>query len=733
MPKPLTQENCKATMAADHPQIPAGTVDTAKLAALLLELNISRRHCRAYPKEHPVVTASLNRVVAVYAELLQSHGELVIGVTREALLVDGVTLEKSNRVFRDFAKSLFERGIGALAFAPGLDAEELRNFNTVLSLRREDIQRHGGIEQVWGRAGLKSLSMRPIRYDMFAATDEDTIRSTPQSSAVESMWERFARELVLGDPGMIEVEGIDPELLAAVLNKRAQGGDEITDYGRVMADFIAHADLLQDMGGDEVQPYQKLANFVGRLNPELRRQFMQSSFNVKNASGELAAQKIIPHLPADAVIETLEEVNSSRTSVPPVILGLMQKLVQHGGGAARNTVDGAGENADEVGRKVRTIFREHAAEEFIPDAYQQKLNRIMSLDQLPAVSGVDFSELLQTLDPQTVEAGISDIMLQLIMLEPVGDGPDPLLGNLGEMCSSFLETGQYEQLLRIIRLADDGRLADGSRGMLHDFFTSREFLYEVLNGLHIWGKARFGEIRKLIGAIGTPFIEVLLDRLAEEGGLSLRRFMIDCLIEIGPAAREAILQRLSDERWYFQRNLLIMLRSMEDSSGLEQVRPLAASDNQRVRHEALKTLLHFNDRAAEGRLLLEMDSANSEVRMSAVRMAEHSRSAEAFRKLLAMVTNGGYSESEVDLKCAAVKVLGEIGRAEALPELARVLGAKSLLGAKQLNRLKAAVVASLEKYPPEIARQVLGRLAGGSDDVARQAADSLRRLGAVQS
>ena len=76
-----------------------------------------------------------------------------------------------------------------------------------------------------------------------------------------------------------------------------------------------------------------------------------------------------------------------------------------------------------------------------------------------------------------------------------------------------------------------------------------------------------------------------------------------------------------------------------------------------------------------------------------------------------------------------MQALGEIGRAEALPELARILASRSLLHARNLSRLKVDIVRSLEKYPLQLARPVLERLAdSGNKDVAGQAAISLNAL-----
>src|SRR5450631_3975931 len=103
------------------------STDTGLLSRLLVELNIARRNFRSYPKDHPTIFVSFNKVIDIYNRLLNQEGSIVIGVARDALMVNDAVLDKNNLVFRDFAKVLFEHGIGALILRSGLSMEELRN------------------------------------------------------------------------------------------------------------------------------------------------------------------------------------------------------------------------------------------------------------------------------------------------------------------------------------------------------------------------------------------------------------------------------------------------------------------------------------------------------------------------------------------------------------------------------------------------------------------------------
>lgn len=707
--------------------IAANSIDTGSLTSLIFELNIARRNYGAYPKGHPVITASLSKVLRVYENLLNKHEELILGVTSDCLMVDGVVLEKSNVVYRDFSRVLFERGIGALLFHSGLTIEELSNFTIILGLKREQIQQHGGIERVWAKARLAAITIRPIRYDLFQTTDEDSVTTDRTILSGEGLWDKFARQLTLSELsyGRSDDTTLDPEILAKVLNKHfALGSINETDIREAIANFLVPAgvDSSETLSG---QPYQKLAEFINHLTPELRRQFLDSSFGAKSQDRQTAAERIITSLSDSAILETLEDISNNRLSVSPVVLGLLQRLGKNIS-SEHNVIEEISDDND-LSRKLKTIFQEHAAEEFIPADYQNNLNHINASDQILRLTVEDSAALLKTVENRSIENSIGQILMNFIR-EGVEtpEERDLLLQNLSDMFGFFLQTGDYGQLHAMIdQLADDTFPVE-IQSRLREEYGQREFLEEILDGLTVWGKPRYADIRSLIHKIGGQFVVAILDRLSEEKNMSLRRFYMDCLVEMGPVTREPIINRLNDRRWYFLRNLLIILTAQNDPAVVSLIQPLLRSNDPRLRHEVLKTLLHFGDPQAEKKILEDLDSQNPEQQSAAIQLAERCTAPAIATRLSSMLTQGGFSQLEYERKSAIVRALGEIGRSEVLPELAKILSSRSLFQARQLTKLKTDIIRSFSKYSPTVSRPVLERIAEGSGEIASLATETLK-------
>jgi len=720
-------------------EIATDGTDIKLLSSLIVEFNIVRRNFRAYPQDHPIIETSLNRLIDIYGRLVSQDKEVVIGVARDALMIGDALLDRNNLVFRDFAKTLFEHGIGALILRSGLSAGELRSFNRILNLKRDEVNRQGGITALWDACGMTSLVIKPIRYDLFSVTEDLSDASGNGWQPSQGLWERFVGRLVRdpsgpGSAGPIVAAGggdeIDPQLLAEILNRQmamANDTNEADFSKRVVSTF---AEVTRDQTGTPTEAgssYEKLAIFISSLNPELRRRLLDSSFDISTLSRSSLGEEIVPRLSTTTVVETLEDIQHNRFTVPPTIMNILQSMSRN---VSQQSNAATGPQNDETGihHKIRSIFREHATEDFTPDSYQEKLGKMLSIEQQSLDNEYPGADLMATLDNHCVENRISDIILRMMILGIDPAETDQLVGNLSEMYVYLLQTGDYEQLIYLVEQGENPEIPALIRERLRRYYSSPAFLEELLAGLTIWGKTRYEDIIRLINLIGEPCINVLLDRLSEEESLSLRRFLMDRILEFGTLARDAMIERLSDSRWYVLRNLIVMLRLLDDSTILDRIHPLLKNPHQRVRQEALRFCLQFHDPAAERQIIQDLDSPDRETQLSAIHLAERSRSADVFKKLLAIINRSGFSIIECELKSAAVHSLAEIGRVDAIPELARVLSSWSLLNARPLSRLKIDIVRSLCNYPPAVAAPILKKLSLGRDAVARQAALSLKTL-----
>ena len=712
------------------------SIDQEKALSLLItDLHLIRRHWIAYPPGHPVVQNGLLKIQQSFQQLLTIQPQVTIGVTRDGLLLGEDYLDKASPNCRAMATALFERGIGALVICQQPSLDELQALLRILALKREEILASGGIEAVWQQTGSSAIKLRGIRYDRFSGTEE--LKLTGDDADSGSLWQRFVQLLMQGQVGLAGQEHTGetrPEVLAATLNalftQRMGVGsglafNQIRDALSTMQAIVNAKGTVAPDTASDVSPYPAtgdqagLAAFVAALDPALRRQILDGFCEI--GSGDATAmESFFRHLGPGLLQETYATAEQF-TAAPELLKGILRKLVPQ-----MTTSYETSSEEEEIRDKVRVLLQEHRQETYIPDDYLDGLQDLLSGTPLRQLTPDILQEEFQTLAVSAIECRASEIILQLVVTDPEGEDLEQLIHNLSDMCGYFLELGDYAQVLRILSQAASPQVPQQLRLALRDAFSRREFLDEILSGLTIWGKPKYEQVGLLIQVIGRPFLDPLLDRLAEEETMSLRRFMMDRVLAFGEAARPALLERLADSRWYVLRNIIVMLRTLAPGQETDRLRPLLKHANAKVRQEVLKSLLLGGDPIAQRQVMRDLDSADRETQLAALSLVDRSSPPEMTAKLVQLLSTGGYSPVEYELKAACVQALAETGRPEALPELTKVLGSRSLLAFKTLNRLKADIVRSLDRYPSQAALPLLERLAKGSDELASLASEQLK-------
>ena len=92
-------------------------------------------------------------------------------------------------------------------------------------------------------------------------------------------------------------------------------------YERVVTTYVRKSSEKKLQSRD----IRKLMKFINRLRPDLKKQFLSSSF--KSFSQDLtSADEILKDIPADEAIELLNTINEQKITIPDAIKNLLEKL-----------------------------------------------------------------------------------------------------------------------------------------------------------------------------------------------------------------------------------------------------------------------------------------------------------------------------------------------------------------------------------------------------------------------
>jgi len=697
----------------------------------LTEFSILRRYVNIYPKQHPSIAPCARKVIGIFNRIATESGDLTIGIARDELLIADSSLGKKNPVFQDVAKSLFAHEIAAVTFLPDIEINELLAFIDLINTSQEKIVGRGGVVRAVYEAGIRRIQITEIDYGAFRLTEEETITAASPVSIEHTtslLWERFVRGVINdvldqeGSPA-VSYSRVDPAMLAEMINQQqgetAKG--RTLSYAQAIVQFFRKA--KRDGSSDGID---RVGQFINQLNPELRKEFLISTLEALKDDRKMAGQLLV-ELSSDAIFDALVEMNTRGETVSPYLRALMERLSSLGVSndvfsAAR---ENGGYNRTELAGKLKTILQDDQVELFLPVDYEAQLRSIITTEQVSAAEMEERELLLASITDHPLELQVNAVILNLLEQPSGEDRPEVLKQHIVDMLAYFLEIGDYATLCGIYdRLA--GNIDNQAlRQELLYFFATPDFINEVLNSIAIWGKAKYGDIQSLISRVGTPFLNPALDRLAEEESMSQRRFYMERLQEFGNAAIESAVVRLRDDRWYVVRNMLVLLRTLEATQTVNQVRRLLSHSNPRVHQEVLRTLIYFQDPEADRQLLQDLKSDKHDAQFAALQLAETSKSPQVLTKLLELLKTSG----DFELRIAVLHPLAVIGNPVVLPELGQLLKTNSILHPIMMRNFKLEIIRSLERYPTLPASQLLAIIPEiGDKELTSLAAEIARKL-----
>src|SRR5207244_4921923 len=160
-------------------------------------------------------------------------------------------------------------------------------------------------------------------------------------------------------------------------------------------------------------------------------------------------------------------------------------------------------------------------------------------------------------------------------------------------------------------------------------------------------------IEALLEAIGTAATRNLLLALAEENNRSRRRRLLNFVASLGSVIVPEVKHFLNDWRWFVVRNMIVLVRAVNDKTLLPDIRRVAVHPDLRVRLEAIKTLIALEPNPPRG--LLE----------------------------------DAIKDPDPKLAEKAIILVGNYGIKEAVDPLLQVVDGNDLFGGRRLLRIRA--------------------------------------------
>ena len=718
------------------------------VAELVRALALGWKNLAAYPPGHPALAGSVEQAHHRLAELRGPAGDVTFGIASDGLVfgdekIDGPQAQK-------LAQALYTRGVAVVRFGAETEPRELETFLRMLGTAPGDQSR-----PVWEELtafGVVSINLQPVDYSAVRVSDDLQVR--PEANASASLWEDILKALLAGKDlaadarqllsSVRSVDALALLILRQVNDTGVEGkfdpdatfGVRLTGRSRIDTPDKATSRVAEAIGTHVAksgglkrqfavqQVVQLLRSLPDSMREAIIRSILQTLATEEGAASLL--REFVSTLKHDEVLQALRYIAS------------MAKLSSH---ATRllETLATTASAAPElppappalVAELVR-LFGEEDIDRFNPPEHTALLEEVTVRMPLAAAT-----QRIESLGDRvdTVAGDIVNLMVARSLMELVarhGDHrpSDALLRRVETVVSAEVAEGQFSEALEIVqRLREIASMTTSSTlkvSMSESLrrLASATTMEALVGGLLTAPPEKTTTIQWLVDALGTAALQSLLMALAEENNRSRRRKLFDFLAGLGPKIVPEVTANLSDSRWYVVRNMISLLRSVNDRSSLAEIRRLAQHPDMRVRLEAIKTLLALDPTMPRSLLENAILDPDPKLAETAIALVGSYGIREAVGPLLSIIDGYDIFGSRRQLRIRAIRALGELGAPEALPSIERFLSDSFLPWPNRQER--RAAWESLAAYPAGERAPFVEKGVRSRDPVVREIARKLK-------
>ena len=700
--------------------MPSTTADI-RVADFVRGLALAWKNLAAYPSGHPALAGALESVHARLAELRGRAGEVILGIADDGLLHGDTKID--SLYAQKLAHALHLRGVAVMRFSAETTARDLEIF---LGLVGPSSSRQ--LAEELTAAGVVNINLQHVDYSGVQMTSN--LDEPPPKPEAPTLWEEILRELLGGrhmsDEAAAKASGLrSVDELTAMIVKTIEGEPVRAEFDPNATFGVKIAALVPDSSGmRSAKLAETIALYVIGTTGTRRKVTIQQLLQLLRALPEALRDAVLravtgvlamddddsslrdfaADLPPEDIINALQLLAGTQ-DISQHAITLLRSLIQ-----TKQRKQPAAVSPDILDDLV-TLFGDEDIDRFNPPDHQALLDQ-MSIDVRTLSSQrhsiAELGKRVDSVTDDVLNRQLARTLLELLATQGAANDPEPVLERLEALFRAFLDAGEFGEALEVaerLRVASselrenpatrNTQLAtsvERSLERLADFDTIRS----LVERMHEARPEMAAVIQKLIERMGLAASHMLLVALADEDNLGRRRRLFDFAVSLGPAIVPAATRFLADDRWFVVRNVIILLRSVNDRSSLPDIRRSARHPDLRVRMEAIKSLFAL-DPAGSRELLEEAILApDPKLAETAIMLVGNYGIKEAVEPLLRMIGGNDIFGARRTLRIRAIKALGELAEPVALPRMRRFFRDSWLPWPSKLER-RAARAPLIEK------------------------------------
>ncbi len=619
------------------------------------------RAVRLYPSNNPLYRQTIRKSYTHLEAFLRDEAALNLEVHRSDLLYKNISLGKTIQAYAGIVSDLFSRGVREISLMAGVTEKELHDLFDILTLSQEDLQLRGSTESLLWERGVSHIEVKDASLDAVVTTSpgerwpeeirSDTLVLTQELGRIAQSAEiHFSgRTAVLSDLAS-NPAGFGTLLLETA---RQTGGTRESQETHLMGMYREVGHQLLEQFSEHREPlFEALAKSVFSLEPEYRDGLISQRLYAEFDRQTLQERMGDAH---EALRHDVHEVITGRFSRSwsvPQVSSLLQKAA-----AAPESWQSRGDGELVLSDDLHAIARELS--EYTPE----------EMESLKKVNDAGLEE-------DTLIAVVTTLINLLPMAWQHSPSEHPeeritactrVVSLLEDILSVLLDKKNYGRavdVLRAFRTPGDPvlnrRLAEAVKKA-----GDHKRIAELIHAMQTVpkGSADYQAISSYLSLLDREATPVLLEKLSLEEDRSTRRFLVQILKDLGKNQIALLGERLSDERWYFVRNIIGILGESRKEEVIDYLKKVSGHRNFQIRQEVVRALITIGGRKAAALLGTFLKDKDIDIRFMAVRgLGTFTLSGDREeRMLMDFLARTRFRKTELELKRETIESLGKIG------------------------------------------------------------------------
>lgn len=259
--------------------------------------------------------------------------------------------------------------------------------------------------------------------------------------------------------------------------------------------------------------------------------------------------------------------------------------------------------------------------------------------------------------------------------------------------------------------------------------ATREVLQVKIDELAKASEDERQRLTLLFQYIGKATIPFLLTALSLAEDRTARRNLSRAIIAFGEKAVPRAIELLRDERWYVQRNMLVILAEIGKPEHATEVLPFVEHPDPRVGKEAVKAAVRLGGDTGLAALVQRMAEVPPAIQAQ-VALLIGGRRWLAGREVLEHYARRGAND---EIRVAACEALGKLAQPESLPVLVKLYRNKGWFKRAQKLPVRRAALKALVNYGGQAQPYLRQALSESDSEMQALARLALERLGEAPS